>query len=102
VDEHLALVQGGTPYFIHMDGLGSVTRITDAGQNIVQSYSYASFGQPTISIGFQQPYLFTGREYDPETGLNYHRARHYSTDLWCAKILYNRLEFFAYIADWPF
>ena len=25
IDEHLALVQSGAPYFVHVDGLGSVT-----------------------------------------------------------------------------
>lgn len=80
VDEHLALYNG-SPYFYHVDGLGSITRITDSGQNVVQSYSYTSFGTPTISSPyFVQPYLFTGREYDPETGNNYHRARYLNMD----------------------
>lgn len=76
VDEHLALFQG-TPYFYHTDGLGSVTRITDVSQSIVQSYSYTSFGTPTPATGFQQPYIYTAREYDGETGLYYYRARYY-------------------------
>ena len=29
------------------------------------------------SSGFTQPFTFTGREYDPETGLYYYRARYY-------------------------
>ena len=79
VDEHLALVQSGTPYFVHVDGLGSVTRITDTSQNVVASISYDSFGNGTRT-GIIQPYGFTGREYDPDTGLNYHRARYLSMD----------------------
>ena len=79
VDEHLALVQGA-PYFYHVDGLGSITKITDSGQNVVQAYSYTSFGTPTPSTGFQQPFGFTGREYDPETGHHYYRSRTYNTD----------------------
>lgn len=78
-DEHLAVIQGGMPYFYHSDGLGSVTTITDGSQNIVQSYGYASFGQPTSSTAFQQPYQFTGRELDNETGLMYYRARYYDS-----------------------
>lgn len=79
VDEHLALVQGGAPYFVHVDGLGNVTRITDTSQNMVASISYDSFGNGTRT-GIIQPYGFTGREYDPETGLNYHRARYLNMD----------------------
>ena len=76
-DEHLAMVRGGATYFYHVDGLGSTTAITDATQNIVQSYSsYAAFGAPAASTAFDQPYQFTGREFDLETGLNYHRARY--------------------------
>ena len=75
-DEHLAMVRGGASYFYHVDGLGSTATITDAGQNIVQSYSYAAFGAPAASTAFDQPYQFTGREFDAETGLNYHRARY--------------------------
>lgn len=76
VDEHLAFYNG-TPLFYHADGLGSITRITDATQNVVQSYFYDSFGNPSIgNPSYGQPFLFNGREYDPETSLNYHHARY--------------------------
>jgi RHS repeat-associated protein len=80
-DEHLALVQGGNTFSYHADGLGSTTKITDDSQNVVQSYGYDSFGRLTSSVGnIDQPYHFTGREYDMETGKYYYRARYYDAD----------------------
>ena len=76
-DEHLAMFRSGAPSFYHIDGLGSVARITDSTQTVVQSYFYDSFGNPSIgNPSYNQPYLFNGREYDQETGLNYHHARY--------------------------
>jgi len=70
--------RGGTSYYYHFDGLGSVTALSDSDGNLVESYTYDIFGLPsTISI-VGNPYLFTGRRYDEETGLYYYRARMYS------------------------
>lgn len=44
---------------------------------MVQSYSYDSFGNSKQTTNFRNSYQFTGREYDPETGLYYYRARNY-------------------------
>ncbi|HPD56937.1 MAG TPA: RHS repeat-associated core domain-containing protein [Smithellaceae bacterium] len=46
--------------------------------NVVQKYEYDSFGnmQPTHRW-IKQPYTYTAREFDPETGLYYYRARYY-------------------------
>ncbi len=45
---------------------------------IVQSYEYDSFGNLTAQSGsVPQPYTYTSREWDPETGLYYYRARYY-------------------------
>jgi RHS repeat-associated protein len=43
----------------------------------VQTYNYDSFGNITPSGGINQPYTYTAREYDNETGLYYYRARYY-------------------------
>jgi RHS repeat-associated protein len=41
-------------------------------------YTYDSFGNITASTGsINNRYRFTGREFDPETGLYYYRARYY-------------------------
>lgn len=65
-----------------MDGLGSVTRITNSAQSVVGSASYTSFGTPSMSgIMSNQPYGFTGREFDSETGNHHYRARTYNSDI---------------------
>jgi len=80
VDEHLAMERGGVDYYYHADGLGSVTAITDSSSSpaIVQSYSYDSFGVPRqTQPNFPNSFMYTGREWDKETGLYYYRARYY-------------------------
>ena len=76
VDQPLALYQGaGTSYF-HADGLGSVTSLTDPTGAVAASYVYDSFGNLTASTGtVANPFQYTGREMDSESGLYYYRAR---------------------------
>lgn len=78
MDEHLSVQRGGTVWYYHTDGLGSVTAMTDSAGTVVQTYSYDSFGKIVGQAGgIVQPYTYTGREYDAETGLYYYRARYY-------------------------
>ncbi len=78
IDEPLALVRSGQNYFYHADGLGSIVAISDSNKAFVQRYTYESFGMLTASNpAFENPYTFTSREYDRETGLYYYRARYY-------------------------
>ena len=90
IDEPLTMERGGSVYYYHRDGLGSVTEVSDQSGNLVERYAYDVYGAPTIfdsndnqltesSIG--NPYLFTGRRYDPESGNYYYRARMYSPEL---------------------
>jgi RHS repeat-associated protein len=45
---------------------------------LLDSYTYDAFGNVTASLGsFVNPYLYTGRDQDSETGLRYYRARYY-------------------------
>ncbi len=68
----------GQRVFYHADGLGSITELTDGTGAIVQRYRYDAFGALLASPGpVTQPYTFTGREFDAETGLYYYRARFY-------------------------
>ncbi len=77
IDEPLALTRNGQHYYYHTDGLGSIVALTDSGKNLVQRYNYESFGLPmTLDPNFEQPYAFTGREWDREIGLYYYRARY--------------------------
>ena len=90
IDEPLTMERGGSVYFYHRDGLGSVTELSDDSGNLVERYEYDVYGAPTIfdsndteqtesAIG--NPYLFTGRRFDPESGNYYYRARIYSPEL---------------------
>lgn len=52
--------------------------LTDERDRVVQEYEYDSFGNlHDQSSKIKQPFAYTGREYDRETGLYYYRARHY-------------------------
>jgi RHS repeat-associated protein len=69
----------GNTFYYHFDGLGSVVALSDVNSVIVErySYSYDVFGKPSNTSDVNNPYLFTGRRYDPEAGLYYYRARYY-------------------------
>jgi YD repeat-containing protein len=71
--------RNGSYYYYHADGLGSVTAITDQSKTVVQRYGYDTFGAivEVADPGFVQPYTYTAREWDRETGLYYYRARYY-------------------------
>jgi len=47
----------------------------------VERYSYDAFGKPDATSNIGNPYLFTARRYDSETGLYYYRARCYSPQI---------------------
>ena len=73
-------------FHYHQQALGCVTEMTQPTGAVVEWVTYDVYGQPTIrdmngtvvsqsAVG--NPYLYTGREYDPESGLYFYRARHY-------------------------
>jgi RHS repeat-associated protein len=60
------------------DSLGSVRQLADASGNIVQSYTYAPFGELLAAQGTRSSALqYTGEQNDLDTGLIYLRARWY-------------------------
>ena len=77
IDEPLAMRRGGYISYYHADGLGSVTSLTNTNAQPVATYVYDSFGNTTATEGIFNPFRYTGREQDPETGLYYYRARYY-------------------------
>ena len=78
IDEPLAMRRNGQNYYYHTNSLGSITALTDSSKTVVQSYGYDSFGQIISQTGsITNPYTFTGREYDSETGLYHYRLRTY-------------------------
>ena len=80
IDEPLVLEKAGASFFYHADGLGSITEITDSSGVLKQQYAYSSFGkiESQLDANFIQPYTFTSREFDPETGLYHYRRRTYN------------------------
>ncbi len=78
IDEPIAVTKGSNTFFYHQDGLGSVTDLTDSAGATAKSYSYDAYGNILESPGtVEQPYMYTGREFDSESGLYYYRARYY-------------------------
>ena len=78
IDEPLAVFREGRTSVYHADGLGSITTLTDLNGNPVRTYTYDSFGRLVSQTGtLTNPYTYTGRELDPESGLYYYRARYY-------------------------
>ncbi len=67
-------------YYYHFDGLGSVVAVSNSNGDSCQSYEYSAYGQVAASDPnfIANPYMFTGRRFDIETGLYYYRARYYN------------------------
>ncbi|OGU15937.1 MAG: hypothetical protein A2076_04630 [Geobacteraceae bacterium GWC2_53_11] len=81
IDEPLAMTRDNEVYFYHADGLGSVVALTDKKQKVVEAYEYDSFGNLKGGIAPMQPFTYTGRIFDIETGLLDYRARTYDSQL---------------------
>jgi RHS repeat-associated protein len=78
IDVPLAMLRSGATDFYQADGLGSVTSLSNTGGALAQTYTFDSFGKHTASSGsLTNAFQYTGREFDPETGLYYYRARYY-------------------------
>jgi RHS repeat-associated protein len=69
-----------TQYYF-ADRLGNVLAVTDNTGDIVQQFFYTPFGVEMVGEETGNPFRYTGRKYDPETGLYYYRARYYDADL---------------------
>ncbi|MGA7674884.1 MAG: RHS repeat-associated core domain-containing protein, partial [Rhizomicrobium sp.] len=89
VDQPIAMVTAaGAKSFFHQDKTGSVIAMSDTSGNIATNngvadgpYTYDAYGNCLIggaACSGGVPYKYTGRRYDPETGLYFNRARFYS------------------------
>jgi RHS repeat-associated protein len=71
----------GTHYY-HYDALGSVVAMTNSSGTVVQLYEYSVYGQVAASdADHPNRFMFTGREFDKDTGLYYYRARYYHPEI---------------------
>ncbi|MDA2925486.1 hypothetical protein MYX65_12710, partial [Acidobacteria bacterium AH-259-L09] len=78
IDEPLIMEKAGQSFFYNTEGLGSITELIDTSGTVAQAYTYSSFGEieSQLNATFVQPYTFTAREMDPQTGLYYYRSRY--------------------------
>jgi len=80
VDQILAQENaGGEVTWLLTDHLGTVRDLVDNSGNVVNHLQYDSYGNVVFETNpaIDTRYLFTGREFDSETGLYYYRARYY-------------------------
>jgi RHS repeat-associated protein len=78
IDQPLSDVVSGVAKYYDADGLGSVTSLADISGSLTDTYTTDSFGKTTASSGTtRNPYRYTARDLDSETGLYYYRARYY-------------------------
>ncbi len=78
IDQPLSMLRSGATNYYEADGLGSVNSMTDGAGSAVASYVFDSFGkQMSPGGGVTNAFRYTAREFDPETGLYYYRARYY-------------------------
>jgi RHS repeat-associated protein len=90
VDEMLVKVSSSGPAYYHHDGLGSTVALTGENGELLESYRYDAFGGVSVMnasglslpvSGFQNRFLFTGREWLGQAGIYDYRNRVYSASL---------------------
>jgi len=84
VDSPLSIVDstGQNRYYYHLNNLGSVEGLSDSNANIVESYSYDSYGKTTKESTLEtgNPFAYTARVMDDED-LYYYRTRYYDPNV---------------------
>jgi RHS repeat-associated protein len=82
LDRPVSMWRGGQSYYYLLDRLGSIVGLTNAGGTVVATYRYDPWGNLLSSTGsLANPFRFTGREYDIESGLYFYRARYYDSQV---------------------
>lgn len=77
IDQRFARNDGERRAYFLVDHLGSTRALTDVNGRVINRYDYDPYGDVVAqSDGFENPYLFAGRERDA-SGLYYYRARYY-------------------------
>jgi RHS repeat-associated protein len=81
-DHPLAELRSGATSYYEQDGVGSVTSLTNSAGSLANTYTYDSYGKVIVSTGtLTNPFLYTGRELDSETGIYEYRARYYDENV---------------------
>ncbi|MBI2519018.1 MAG: RHS repeat-associated core domain-containing protein [Bdellovibrio sp.] len=94
IDEPIAMLrdvngngrfEGSEVFTYTKDHLGSVKDLTDANAELKQRYGYSAYGSTKLEKDdshssnkfIENPYAYTAREWEQETGCYYYRARWY-------------------------
>jgi RHS repeat-associated protein len=107
IDEPLAELLGSTPLYYEADGLGSISSLSNSSAALAGTYTFDSFGKLTASTGaLSNPFQYTAREFDPETGIYEYRARYYdqSTGRFISADpirMMGGINFYAYVKNRP-
>lgn len=75
------MTRNSNTYYYTFDGLGSVSELTDSTGAVTEAYKYDAFGNLQTPPATGNPYTYTSREYDAETGLYFYRARYYDAQV---------------------
>lgn len=87
IDDRIAMIDsslcaGGGRCFYLANHQGSTIAFTNQDGSLNATYGYDPYGNPSTSVpnipADGNPFRYTGRRLDPETGLYYYRARYYS------------------------
>jgi RHS repeat-associated protein len=86
-DVTLSLSDPNRTLWFLTDDLGTVRDLMRGDGTIAAHYKFEAFGKPTSGDTSKTRFLFTSREFDPATGLQYNRARWYdpATGRWISE-----------------
>jgi RHS repeat-associated protein len=99
--------QGGQTYSYLYDGKGNVSALLDNSQAVTATYTYDTFGNLMSQTGtLSQPFKFSTKMYDKQTGLSYFGYRFYSpaTGRWMTRDpigIAGGLNLYGFVGDDP-
>ena len=75
LDSPLAMERGSETGYYQPGGLSTVTSLSRSDGSLRNRYSYGAFGQPQAGAPTDNPFTYTGREWDAESSTYHYRAR---------------------------
>jgi RHS repeat-associated protein len=82
IDFPLSEFRSGATSYYEQEGVNSVSSLSNSAGALAGTYTYDSFGKQTASTGtLTNPFQYTAREFDSETGIYEYRHRYYNQNL---------------------